>query len=398
MSQKDVQARRPPNGSLAYPRTLVLLLALTIAASFALGCASGSSTPTGTAPAGGTGVASKPTASSAAPAPGGAAAGGASATAPSGAAASAPAAPLRKIRVAHAFISAETLPIWLGLDQKLFERYGLDVEAVPLQTSAQVAPAMTSGDVHLALTTGSGEIEFALSGGDHVIVAGYSNWMRYFLHARPEIRRVEDLRDKRIGITRRGGAIDVAAHIFLEKHGMTYGRDAAIAELGTAQNQVSGIVAGAVDAVIVALPTNLLVEREGFPLLEDTKQHNVAFPTNVISVRRPYLAANPDVVRDYLKGHVHAVEVIRKDKELAKRLLAKGTASEDAELLERSYQVYISDLQDVPYPSPEAIQGALDAAAAEKPQARSARPADFFDDRLVRELDESGFIRTVRGS
>jgi len=303
----------------------------------------------------------------------------------------------RKIKVAHAFISAETLPIWVAQDQGLFEKYGLQVEALPLQTSAQVAPAMASGDVQVALTTGSGVIEFDLSGGDHVIVAGYSNQMRYFLHARPGIERITDLRGKRIGITRRGGAIDVAAHIFLERNGMAYGRDAAIVELGTAQNQVNGLVAGAVDAAIVALPTNLLAEREGFPQIADTKQYNVAFPTNVVAVRRPYLDANRDVVLSYLKAHVEAVEMVRHDKELAKRLLGKGTNTTDEDLLERSYQVYVSDLQDVPYPSPAAIQGALDAAAEEKPEAKQAKPESFYDDSLVRELDQSGFIRAIGG-
>src|SRR5579884_202333 len=299
----------------------------------------------------------------------------------------------QRIRVAHAFISAETLPIWVALETGLYEKYGLEVEAVPLQTSAQVAPAMASGEVQIALTTGSGVVEFDLSGGDHVIVAGYSNQMRYFLHARPDITRVEDLRGKRIGITRRGGAIDVAAHIFLERHGLVYGRDAAIVELGTAQNQLNGLAAGVVDAAIVALPTNLLAERQGFPLIEDTKQHNVAFPTNVIAVRRPYLESQTDVVRHYLQAHIEAVELIRSDKVLAKRLLGRGTNTYDEDLLERSYQIYIQDLQDIPYPSAEAIQGALDAIALERPDARQARPADFYDDRLVRELDQSGFIR-----
>jgi NitT/TauT family transport system substrate-binding protein len=399
--------RAPRSASRAAGRTVASLALAAILATLLAACSGGGTTPTGGAPASQPGASSSGAAapSSASSPAGGASGGGASASgaasgpsSASGAAGSAASVPLRKIRVAHAFISAETLPIWVGLDQKLFERYGLSVEAVPLQTSAQVAPAMTSGDVQLALTTGSGEVEFNLAGGEHVIVAGYSNWMRYFLHARPDIRRVEDLRDKKIGITRRGGAIDVAAHIFLEKHGMTYGRDAAIIELGTAQNQLGGITAGAVDAVIVALPTNFQVEREGFPLIEDTRQHNVAFPTNVISVRRPYLQSNAEVVRDYLKGHIHAVEVIRKDKDLAKRLLGQNTGTDDQDLLERSYQVYTSDLQDVPYPSPEAIQGALDAIASDKPQARNAKPADFYDDRLVKELDESGFVRNVRGS
>src|SRR5262249_30670790 len=184
---------------------LVLLLA---------GCGGNASTPT-------SGSAAPGSSGAAAPASGSGSGAGAPASG-SGSAAASASAP-RKIKVAHAFISAETLPIWVALDQGLFEKYALQVEAVPLQTSAQVAPAMTSGDVQVALTTGSGVIEFDLSGGDHVIVAGYSNEMRYFLHAKPEIRSIADLRGKRIGITRRGGAIDVAAHIFLERNGMAYG-------------------------------------------------------------------------------------------------------------------------------------------------------------------------------
>jgi ABC-type nitrate/sulfonate/bicarbonate transport system substrate-binding protein len=345
------------------------LLALLVA-----GCSGGGNTPTG--------------------------AGGGSAAAGADTSPGAPSQPalMRKIKVAHAFISAETLPIWVALDQKLFEKYGLQVEAVPLQTSAQVAPAMTSGDVQIALTTGTGELEFNLSGGDHVIVAGYSNDMRYFLMAKPDVRRVEELRGKKVGITRRGGAIDIAAHIFAERHGMEYGRDVAIIELGTAQNQVAGLVAGSVDAAIVALPTNLLAEREGFHVVEDTKQLGVKNPTNVIAVRRGYLQSNRDVVRDYLKAHIEAVERARKDKALAVRLLGQGTNTDDKDLLEKSYDLWLQDLQDVPYPSPEAIQGALDSIALEKPDAKNHKPNEFYDDTVVRELDQAGFIKGLRGS
>jgi len=320
------------------------------------------------------------------------------ATGNAGSSSDAPPQQARPIKVAYAFISAETLPIWVGQDQKLFEKYGLRVEAVPLQTSAQVAPAMTSGDVQIALTTGTGELEFDVAGGDHVIVAGYSNDMRYFLMAKPEIQRVEDLRGKKIGITRRGGAIDIAAHIFVDRHGMEYGRDVAILELGTAQNQIQGLEAGVVDAAIVALPTNLLAERAGFHLVEDTKQLGVKNPTNVIAVRRGYLASNRELVRDYLKAHIEAVERARKDKALAVKLLGEGTGTDDQDLLSKSYDLWLQDLQDVPYPSPEAIQGALDAIAIEKPEAKTRQPSEFYDDTLVRELDQSGFIKTARGS
>jgi NitT/TauT family transport system substrate-binding protein len=328
---------------------------------------------------------------SAAPSTGGAPA-SAGGTAAGAAATGAVGAPPQPITVGYAFISAETLPIWTAQETGLYEKYGLQVTAIPLQTSAQVVPAMTAGEVQVALLTGYSVVESGLSGADLIIVAGYSNQMRYFLHARPEIQRVEDLRGKRIGIT------SLAVELLLARHGMSAATDATVVELGTAANQINGLAAGAVDAVVVALPTNFIAERQGFPFIEDTKQHNIAFLTNAVAVRRPYLATNADVVKRFLQAHIEAVETVRRDKELAKRVLGKGTNNDDEDLLERSYQVWISDLQAVPYPSPEAIQGVLDAAAGERPEARNARPADFYDDRLVRELDESGFLRTVRGS
>ena len=314
--------------------------------------------------------------------------------APSGAAAESAAGDVpQSLTVAYGFTSAETLPIWIAQETGLYEKYGLRVTAIPVQTGAQAVPAMISGDVQIALLTGLPVVESNFAGADLVIVAGYSNAMRYFLHARPEIQRVEDLRGKRIGITRRGGALIVGLDILLQKHGMVAGTDATIVELGTAATQIDGLAAGVIDAVMVALPTNLIAERAGFPFIEDTKQHNIAVLPSAIVVRRAYLDADPAVVKRYLQAHIEAVELIRRDKELAKRVLGSNTDTDDQELLDRSYEIFVSDLQAVPYPSAEAIQGSIDVVAREQPEVRNTRPADLADDRLVRELDESGFMR-----
>jgi ABC-type nitrate/sulfonate/bicarbonate transport system substrate-binding protein len=317
-----------------------------------------------------------------------------------GSAGTVPAAPNARepLKIAITFISAETLPVWAAQELGLFEKYGLQAEVVSILTGAQAPPAMAAGDVHLALMTGLAVVEYDLVGGDLVVVAGYSNEMRYFLHARPEIRRIEDLRGQRIGITRRGAGIDMATRIFLERAGLSYERDATIIQLGTARDQINGLVAGAVDAAVVAVPTNFQAERLGFPKVADTKQYHVPFPTNVLAVRRDFLASRSEAVRRYLQAHIEAVEILRRDKALAKRLLAQGTSTDDDEILERSYQLFVEDLQDVPYPAEAALQGVLDLVALERPEARAADPRAFYDDRLVRELDQSGFIRGLRGS
>ncbi|MBX5489744.1 MAG: ABC transporter substrate-binding protein [Chloroflexi bacterium] len=315
-----------------------------------------------------------------------------------GATAAMPVAAREPLKVAITFISAETLPVWAAQELGLFDKYGLQAEVVSILTGAQAPPAMAAGDVHLALMTGLAVVEYDLVGGDLVIVAGYSNEMRYFLHARPEIQRIEDLRGQRIGITRRGAGIDMATRIFLERAGLSYERDATIIQLGTARDQVNALVAGAVDAAVVAVPTNFQAERLGFPRVADTKQYHVPFPTNVLAVRREFLSSRPEAVRRYLQAHIEAVEILRRDKALAKRLLAQGTSTDDDEILERSYQLFLEDLQDVPYPSEAALQGVLDLVARERPEAHAADPRAFYDDRLVRELDQSGFIRGLRGS
>lgn len=309
----------------------------------------------------------------------------------------------RKITVGHAFVSVETLPIWLAVEQGIYQKYGLDVTPASFQTSAQLAPAMSAGEVQIGLTTGAGVTEFNLAGGDQMVVAGYSDAMRYFLYTKnAAIQRLEDLRDKRVGITRRGGAIDHAAHIFSEKAGLTYGRDVAIIELGQAQNQVGAIGAGAVDAVIVAVPTNLLVEREGGRLVTDTKQLGVAYVPNAIAVQRGYLQGNRDTVRAFLQAHIDAVETIKRDRETAKRVLAKNLQTDDQEILDRSIQLFVDDLLPAPYPSEKGLQTVIEFSVDEarrqgRPDTKTLNPADFTDASIVRDLDQSGFIRGVSG-
>ncbi|MEK7229275.1 MAG: hypothetical protein AAB154_04450, partial [Candidatus Binatota bacterium] len=49
----------------------------------------------------------------------------------------------------------------------------------------------------------------------------------------------------------------------------------------------------------------------------------------------------------------------------------------------------------VPYPSPKAIETVLDFVAVEEPRARGADPRSFVDESIVREIDASGFIKEL---
>jgi ABC-type nitrate/sulfonate/bicarbonate transport system substrate-binding protein len=316
-------------------------------------------------------------------------------TAPGGQAAVPPAAPVppKPIKVAYGFVSTSALPLWVGEDQGIYEKHGLKPDTIYLQSSSQVAPAMASGEVETALTAVYGVVEIDLAGGDQVILASVTNYMPFLLHARPEIRRVEDLRGQRLAVTRFGGGISMAAHLLVQRAGLTPGPDVTMIQAGTAENQVNGMLAGAFEAAMVDLPANFVLEREGYPLLANVYDARIPSMHGVVAVTRPYLEQNRDTVLRFLRGFVETLGVIQRDKETTKRVLGQRTNTTDDDILERSYQIYAGQMTDAPFPSPAGLQTVLEERAADLPAARDARPEQFIDERPIRELEASGFIR-----
>ncbi len=316
------------------------------------------------------------------------------ATSVGGGGAAAPAAvPARPIKVAYGFVSTSALPLWVGEDQGIYEKHGLKPDTIYLQSSAQVAPAMASGEVEIALTAVYGVAEIDLAGGDQVILASVTNYMPFLMHARPEIRRVEDLRGQRVAVTRFGGGISMAAHLLVRRAGLAPGADVTMVQAGTSENQVNGMLAGAFDAAMVDLPANFVLEREGYPLLASVYEARIPSMHGVVAVTRPYLEQNRDTVLRFLRAYVETLGVIQREKETTKRVLAERTNTTDEDILERSYHLYVSQMTDAPFPSPAGVRTVLDERAADLPAARDGRPEQFIDEGPIRELEASGFVR-----
>src|SRR5215207_7118084 len=161
---------------------------------FLLVAACGQAQQNTSAPAG---AASKPA--------GAAASGAAPATAPpvggvSAAPAGAPSASnppeLQKVKVAYNAIAAEQAPAFLGEDQGLYRKHGLDVELILLSTSQQIAPALMNQEVGLAYTASAGTVASRVQGSDLIMISSYLPYMDFTMYSRPDIQRVEHLRGK----------------------------------------------------------------------------------------------------------------------------------------------------------------------------------------------------------
>ncbi len=136
----------------------------------------------------------------------------------------------------------------------------------------------------------------------------------------------------------------------------------------------------------------------GYPVLVDVKDLHVPYSQGALAVTRPTLAERYELVRDFMKAFVEALGLARRDPVLAKRLLAENTQTTDQEIIDRSYAMWIEDIDWTLEPATAPVQTVLDQRAPELPAARSAKPEDFVDTRIINELRASGFLAQALGT
>src|SRR3990172_7539416 len=143
-------------------------------------------------------------------------------------------------------ITPSNVAVLAGADGGYYRKHGLDVRPLILAGSSTALAAMLSGEVSLISIAGSGLINAHLAGRDAVMIAGMVNFAPYDLIVAKEIRRIEDLRGKKVGIARFGGSADFLARWGLEKNGLKPGKDVTILQTGGNPERLAAVSPGAI--------------------------------------------------------------------------------------------------------------------------------------------------------
>src|SRR5258705_5965476 len=140
--------------------------------------------------------------------------------------------PLERIRVVYSAGGSHN-SVWIPYEAGIFRKRGLDVELLFVAGGSTTAQVVQSGQAPIGIFTRSAVVTSGLAGGDLVAIAGVMNVIPFFVMARPDIRRIEDLKGKKIGITRFGSASDFALLYTEEKWPLKRGRDFAVIQNGS---------------------------------------------------------------------------------------------------------------------------------------------------------------------
>ena len=126
----------------------------------------------------------------------------------------------RRIQTAYSAVSAGIGSLWLTQEQGIFKKHGLDSTLVYFRSGTTVAQALIAGEIQFGHLSPAPMMAAWAQGAPIVWIGTTVHKMVFRLVTDKSIIRGEDLKGKRIGITRIGSAADIAARAALEHLGL----------------------------------------------------------------------------------------------------------------------------------------------------------------------------------
>jgi NitT/TauT family transport system substrate-binding protein len=282
--------------------------------------------------------------------------------------------------------------LMLARDLGLFQTQGLDVELVFFDSGTESMQALVSGRLPLLAVGASAVVNASLGGADVVLIASFVNALTYTLVVVPEIGAPADLKGKALGVNRFGSSNDFATRLLLTRLGLRPDRDVTLLQLGPSTARLAAMQARGIHGALLEPGALLASRRLGFTELADLSRLGVRYPLEAIAVTRAFARDHPETVRRFLRGLLLGIHAFRTRPEEAQRAVRTYLKVQDPEILATVYAYYARLVEPKPFVPLEGIRTILDEVAARNPQARAAQPEAFVDVRLLKEIDDSGFI------
>jgi ABC-type nitrate/sulfonate/bicarbonate transport system substrate-binding protein len=298
-----------------------------------------------------------------------------------------------KIRIGYSGLSPATGMLWVAHEGKLFEKNGLTPDVLFLRNNLGQS-ALIAGEIEMCGYSASLLAPARVQGADPLMIVSFQRKLNYRLVVRPEIRTLEDLKGKVLGVTRYGTVNDWTMRLLLNKLGVNPERDVRLIQVGDSAPAVAtALIAGKTfDGALLQPPFYSKAVESGMRVFANMEEMDIPFQQTGLNTTQSYIAKNPDIVRRVVKSVIEGVHLIHTNPGLAKRAISRYMQIKDEKALEDSYQQLKATSEIKPYPSVEGFKTILDDLAKKLPAARTANPRDFMDARFIQELDKSGYI------
>jgi NitT/TauT family transport system substrate-binding protein len=282
---------------------------------------------------------------------------------------------------------------WIAQQAGLFQKYKLDFQLIYIASAPAVTAALLGGDAEVSVGGGIGIIRAFVQGAtDFVFIGGVKNALTQSILAKAEIKKPEDLKGKKIGISRIGSNTHYFVIQALRQKGMEPGRDFTFIQTGGEPETFAALANGGIDAATMAPPVDAKAIAQGFHYVVYGPDLRIPYAAVILVSRRSVIAKRPQVVGQFMSAMAEAMKILHTDKEFTYKVLGKQLRVTDMKLLEASYNAEIKTLEPRLDIRLEALQAMLDEISQTDPRAKKVKPEDLIDRRYLDEMGKSGFF------
>jgi len=282
---------------------------------------------------------------------------------------------------------------YLAQDAGLWRKYGVDARVILFESGSTLAQVARAGEVSFAINSGPTTIASRTQGADSIMVAATVNTLPYSVVAAKGITTWNQLKGKRVGISRFGSGTDTAMRLVVRRYGLDPAKDLVILQGGTQPSRLQAVSAGSLDATLVSPPLDLTAKKQGLSILVNIADLGIPYPQLVIETTERYNREQPQAVKNFLKGFIEGLHYAAARKEETKKTITKYLKTDDPEILEATYRSFLQVTDYSAVPNLEGIRNVMDEVAARIPAVKSRKPEDFVENRFLKELEKEGFFK-----
>jgi len=304
--------------------------------------------------------------------------------------------------LAHSIVAAQTLkipyvsisgfqaPLYLGERAGLFKKNQLEAQLIYMPGGSLIVQTLLSNEVGVASLAPPSAVGAWVKGAELSLVAGGIERALNVLMVNPKIKRIEDLKGKRVAISRFGSLSDVSLRDALAFHKLRANQDVVVAQIGGLGERMVALTSGVVDGAILNVDQVFQAEKLGFQILIDLRKLPLTYSTQGVVVSNNFLRAQRSTVKRFLRVYIEGIKIFKTDKEYSMETLGRYIKTSDREILSKTYDVYRDAWESVPLVRREGIQQALDSI----PEAKGVKLNldNLIDNSLIHELEKEGFL------
>ena len=306
-------------------------------------------------------------------------------------------APEKLVGIHSARVMSQSLP-WMAQEAGLFKKYNLDFQLVFISSSSIVTAALLGGDAEMTLTGGVGNVIAYVRGStDVVFVGGVKNVMTQSLVAGGSIKKPEDLKGKRVAVSRIGGNTHYFTIQALRRSGMEPNRDFSFFQSGGDPEALAALMSGNVDAAALTPPTDAVALANGLHYVLYGPDLKIPYAATAFVTKRSVIAKRPQVIGQFMRAMAETAKVMHTDRDFVYKVLGKYLRVTDKSILDSAYNAEIKALEPRLLIKNEALQAILDEVAQTDPRAKKVKPPELIDNRYLEEMEKSGFFDQIWG-